>query len=112
MHTSCMFFFYCSGDHRDLHCLTHSFPTRRSSDLISSPGSADTIHASMAPAATAQLGGRSHGLTASLRERTAISIPPPGHPAGFRSEEHKSELQSLMRISYAVFCMKKKNITT
>src|SRR3546814_5807977 len=30
-----------------------------------------------------------------------------GHPV--RSEEHTSELQSLMRISYAVFCLKKKN---
>src|SRR3546814_2587623 len=29
-------------------------------------------------------------------------------PAGERSEEHTSELQSLMRISYAVFCLKKK----
>src|SRR3546814_6721749 len=29
-----------------------------------------------------------------------------------RSEEHTSELQSLMRNSYAVFCLKKKNITT
>src|SRR3546814_4962307 len=29
--------------------------------------------------------------------------------AGWRSEEHTSELQSLMRISYAVFCLKKKN---
>src|SRR3546814_2480359 len=29
-----------------------------------------------------------------------------------RSEEHTSELQSLMRISYAVFCLKKKNIST
>src|SRR3546814_1786617 len=29
-----------------------------------------------------------------------------------RSEEHTSELQSLMRISYAVFCLKKKNKTT
>src|SRR3546814_9979415 len=32
------------------------------------------------------------------------------HP--IRSEEHTSELQSLMRISYAVFCLKKKNIQT
>src|SRR3546814_6582154 len=31
---------------------------------------------------------------------------PPG-----RSEEHTSELQSLMRISYAVFCLKKKRVT-
>src|SRR3546814_2996921 len=29
--------------------------------------------------------------------------------SGARSEEHTSELQSLMRISYAVFCLKKKN---
>src|SRR3546814_8889076 len=32
-----------------------------------------------------------------------------GKAAIFRSEEHTSELQSLMRISYAVFCLKKKN---
>src|SRR3546814_7065230 len=32
--------------------------------------------------------------------------------AAARSEEHTSELQSLMRISYAVFCLKKKNKTT
>src|SRR3546814_8473365 len=31
-----------------------------------------------------------------------------GEPVGKRSEEHTSELQSLMRISYAVFCLKKK----
>src|SRR3546814_5463229 len=32
------------------------------------------------------------------------------NPYTFRSEEHTSELQSLMRISYAVFCLKKKKI--
>src|SRR3546814_7535239 len=32
-------------------------------------------------------------------------------PPDARSEEHTSELQSLMRISYAVFCLKKKNNT-
>src|SRR3546814_2718619 len=32
--------------------------------------------------------------------------------AGLRSEEHTSELQSLMRISYAVFCLKQKKKTT
>src|SRR3546814_10037805 len=31
-----------------------------------------------------------------------------GHSCIIRSEEHTSELQSLMRISYAVFCLKKK----
>src|SRR3546814_6665638 len=34
------------------------------------------------------------------------------HQADDRSEEHTSELQSLMRISYAVFCLKKKKIIT
>src|SRR3546814_5923141 len=36
----------------------------------------------------------------------------PDRDAGRRSEEHTSELQSLMRISYAVFCLKKKNTQT
>src|SRR3546814_2587424 len=35
-------------------------------------------------------------------------IPAGSKLAGHRSEEHTSELQSLMRISYAVFCLKKK----
>src|SRR3546814_1302874 len=34
-----------------------------------------------------------------------------GRPGCARSEEHTSELQSLMRISYAVFCLKKKKKT-
>src|SRR3546814_3236741 len=74
-----------------------------------------------------------YGPTTSLRMRDAGGsmwncIPKPGtnvrpgqpitadkidcgiHPTrGDRSEEHTSELQSLMRISYAVFCLKKKN---
>src|SRR3546814_6557696 len=39
-----------------------------------------------------------------------VAIPTP-LPLPGRSEEHTSELQSLMRISYAVFCLKKKNTT-
>src|SRR3546814_4103806 len=35
-----------------------------------------------------------------------------GRTLRLRSEEHTSELQSLLRISYAVFCLKKKNNTT
>src|SRR3546814_9540820 len=34
----------------------------------------------------------------------------PGWGEAHRSEEHTSELQSLMRLSYAVFCLKQKNI--
>src|SRR3546814_2246330 len=36
----------------------------------------------------------------------------PAKPLLYRSAEHTSELQSLMRISYAVFCLKKKKITS
>src|SRR3546814_4482755 len=44
------------------------------------------------------------------RVRTAVADMQLAQHAdlGFRSEEHTSELQSLMRISYAVFCLKKK----
>src|SRR3546814_5158903 len=38
----------------------------------------------------------------------ALLISASIRPSRARSEEHKSELQSLMRISYAVFCLKKK----
>src|SRR3546814_9754777 len=41
-----------------------------------------------------------------LKERYGVLKPIP--PLEVRSEEHTSELQSLMRISYAVFCLKKK----
>src|SRR3546814_3487231 len=61
--------------------------------------------------------GSSHAVL-SPRGTTAAPIPlaalwkETGHAAlgdrGDRSEEHTSELQSLMRISYAVFCLKKK----
>src|SRR3546814_5908864 len=41
---------------------------------------------------------------------TPCGIAAPYTTSSTRSEEHTSELQSLMRISYAVFCLKKKNI--
>src|SRR3546814_7865889 len=51
------------------------------------------------------------------RDTVIVSVQIEGHlnigPAphrGLRSEEHTSELQSLMRISYAVFCLNKKTI--
>src|SRR3546814_10306803 len=49
-----------------------------------------------------------------LVEGVALQLAPPGREvallvlADVRSEEHTSELQSLMRISYAVFCLNKK----
>src|SRR3546814_9821416 len=51
------------------------------------------------------------GFTATYRVGNLAlgqSLVSTGAPEGNRSEEHTSELQSLMRISYAVFCLKKK----
>src|SRR6056297_1726797 len=78
-------FFFVSryGDHRVLHVLTHSFPTRRSSDraCFAVVPVAEQVSAK-------RLAGALNAGTATLA----------------RSEEHTSELQSLRRISYAVFC--------
>src|SRR3546814_5015787 len=46
-----------------------------------------------------------------MQQRNARSTVVPRGVRSLRSEEHTSELQSLMRISYAVFCLKKKKIT-
>src|SRR3546814_6946263 len=51
--------------------------------------------------------GATPSRTASCRHQREIGIVPRGCEHR-RSEEHTSELQSLMRISYAVFCLKKK----
>src|SRR3546814_5248740 len=54
------------------------------------------------------------GLSTEVQQLLAIAQPATLGAAsripGMRSEEHTSELQSLMRISYAVFCLKKKKI--
>src|SRR3546814_5404558 len=46
-----------------------------------------------------------------ILSQTCFNFAHEGWNERSRSEEHTSELQSLMRISYAVFCLKKKNIT-
>src|SRR3546814_2490310 len=60
-------------------------------------------------------GGRRISRSVTRRGPLSIAVPFGGGRAMLlehgRSEEHTSELQSLMRISYAVFCLKKK-ITT
>src|SRR3546814_9502049 len=45
------------------------------------------------------------------RNQEHAVVEPGPKPSDMRSEEHTSELQSLMRISYAVFCLKKKRNT-
>src|SRR3546814_10305373 len=52
--------------------------------------------------------GRGSGRLSVLAQVTSSADYRPGDPVMTRSEEHTSELQSLMRISYAVFCLKKK----
>src|SRR3546814_7508916 len=61
------------------------------------------------PRFPADCGGSGRGCAPDTRPGRADRAYPPGLG---RSEEHKSELQSLMRISYAVFCLKTKKQTT
>src|SRR3546814_7415161 len=56
----------------------------------------------MAPETRAAVEAYAEGVNAWLASPETVM------PPEFRSEEHTSELQSLMRISYAVFCLKKK----
>src|SRR3546814_1961332 len=84
--------------------MTLSFPTRRSSDLLGGhvvDGDEDLLERVLDDS------GEGAVPTVLL---AAEGESPPLQPAGGlqRSEEHTSELQSLMRISYAVFCLKKK----
>src|SRR3546814_6087200 len=53
--------------------------------------------------------GPVHVHSRNPRNRNACERRSPWEGSPWRSEEHTSELQSLMRISYAVFCLKKKN---
>src|SRR3546814_4596538 len=65
-----------------------------------------TLFRSRARSARRRTGSARSPRPAPTRPRTA----PPPRSVRRRSEEHTSELQSLMRISYAVFCLNKKNI--
>src|SRR3546814_9698415 len=57
------------------------------------------------PQAGSELGSAACRRTGRWPEISRVSDP----GTSIRSEEHTSELQSLMRISYAVFCLKKQN---
>src|SRR3546814_2296322 len=85
-------------------CSSDLFSKGIKGSLISRPassdGSQDPARLYRRPPATAPGGGP-------LPDRPPLHRPDRGG-SGPRSEEHTSELQSLMRISYAVFCLKKK----
>src|SRR3546814_1507716 len=98
------FYFEGCGDHRDVHVRTHSFPTRRSSDLTDAPRLIDL-----------RWGDPSHPKVTLVGKGVCFDtggydIKPSGGmltmKKDMRSEEHTSELQSLMRISYAGCCLK------
>src|SRR3546814_4339339 len=59
-----------------------------------------------------QLERRTDFLFEKSRDTVCAGTEIPCQSQVARSEEHTSELQSLMRISYAVFCLKKKNTNT
>src|SRR3546814_7849895 len=66
------------------------------------------------PVAAFRRVSRSTRYAGGTRPAVSVFLHPQADPGGVyhsveRSEEHTSELQSLMRISYAVFCLKKKN---
>src|SRR3546814_3757375 len=77
--------------------------------LFRSAGAADATARLLLPP---RIAGRPHGNRSRLRRLQAAAGGQPRRPGRrtllARSEEHTSELQSLMRISYAVFCLKKK----
>src|SRR3546814_2426976 len=120
--------------------MTHSFPTRRSSDLYPGCQWVKTCwhkgERMIAAALTSPCLIRSDGRTITIEKPQFIECADGRFSAGVagiplrhatysgtdleqgrvapsqRSEEHTSELQSLMRISYAVFCLtQKKQIT-
>src|SRR3546814_19960447 len=102
------FLFYRYGDHRDLHVLTHSFPTRLSSDLIAAKGWIGLTWPK-------EYGGQARSALERYvvtEELLAAAVPVGAHwvadrqsgpvmlklGSEERSEEQTSELQSLMRI--------------
>src|SRR3546814_2944767 len=107
--------------------MTHSFPTRRSSDLVVAEALPDHLLDEeglfIGAAARRNAADRACAIlrldTAKLARGVSDGFVPahlaprladrgPDHRFQYRSEEHTPELQSLMRSSYAVFCLKKK----
>src|SRR3546814_1034861 len=70
---------------------------------------AELVHPYTDPRVIAGQGTAAMELLGTVGALDALVVPVGGGGLAARSEEHTSELQSLMRISYAVFCLKKKN---
>src|SRR3546814_3799049 len=93
---------------RALRRLWSDLRNRRGTDVL--PGLLRRRRVAVARVFVARAGASRAGTAASSQ---TLSQPARDRPltADRRSEEHTSELQSLMRISYAVFCLKKKKRT-
>src|SRR3546814_1743456 len=93
----------CSSDLLVINALKHAFPGDRGGKILvdyNSNGSDWALSVSDNGVGTPEtLAGAKPGLGTSIVEALANQL---------RSEEHTSELQSLMRNSYAVFCLNKK----
>src|SRR3546814_2020706 len=94
-------------DDYDIAAITNDIYTREDAEFLTRAGSLPPERI-----LGVETGGCPH---TAIREDASINLAAVGqlHRAfpALRSEEHTSELQSLMRISYAVFCLKKKQIT-
>src|SRR3546814_1690530 len=108
--------------------MTHSSPTQRSSDLVHALAALVrrqhitkvAVREEIAPREPVVCLGARGGLEACEERRVnalraelldELVVVDPSHTANHRSEEHTSELQSLMRTTYAVFCLKKTTTT-
>src|SRR5688572_31370307 len=98
------FFFYWSGDHRDL----HSFPTRRSSDLAPVPAATPAVAEAEPFGVWLRAERTTRGWSQQdLAARIGVSAP----LLSKRSEEHTSELQSQSNLVCRLL-LEKKNINT
>src|SRR5262245_64323483 len=100
-----IFFFYCLGHHRAL----HSFPTRRSSDLLSTwlwrPSATAHWRRFATSTSRSALCSRSIAIATASADCSCCRRPTT------RSEEHTSELQSLRHLVCRLLLEKKKNKT-
>src|SRR3546814_2979082 len=90
------------GEHRRL----DQFARFRGHRLHADEPSATFLDDQLDEAACVEVGKRSRNVVECQRATVGLDAI----VVRFRSEEHTSELQSLMRISYAVFCLKKKKL--
>src|SRR3546814_5688976 len=98
----------CSSDLAEVVPGCRAWPWRRL--VLKKATPSKSLASARRPLAPSPLTRKMRGWTFSVS--MDCSVLTPGWDLEIRSEEHTSELQSLMRISYAVFCLKKKKPNT